>query len=95
MKLDNSWLMLVALVGTFAIVGWMLDHPVPDKNAQLVLAIVMFPLGFFFGSSINKNRSPDTIQQTTTTTTGDVLDPSLVALNQAAKDAAAVLKGDS
>jgi len=55
MELKNSLLMLIATIGTFALLYLLMFFSVPQDNAQILLAIVGPTLGFFFGSSVNKN----------------------------------------
>jgi len=54
--IPNDKLMAGATIGTFLLLIVLIFAPLPDKNAQIFQAIVMLMLGFFFGSSINKNR---------------------------------------
>ena len=42
----------------FAILIMLIFYPIPDKNAQIFLAIAGFVMGFYFGSSTNKQRPP-------------------------------------
>jgi len=58
MEVKNSWLMLIATVGTFILLALLLFFPLPDKNAQTFLALASFIMGFYFGSSVNKQRPP-------------------------------------
>jgi hypothetical protein len=51
--------MLIATVSTFIILSLMLFFPIPADNAQILLAIIGPTLGFFFGSSVNKQRPPE------------------------------------
>lgn len=56
MKIDNSFLMLVATVFTFAILVLMIFKQIPTENKEIVLAFGSFVMGFFFGSSATKQR---------------------------------------
>jgi len=68
-EVKNSLLMLIATLGVLILLGLLMFVNVPKDNAQILLAIVGPVLGFYFGSSVNKVRPPDNIQQTTTTST--------------------------
>ena len=56
MEFKNSWLMALATVGTFLLLYCLMFFNVPKDNAQILLAIVGPTLGFYFGSSVNKQR---------------------------------------
>ncbi len=81
----NSHLMLIATLGAFILLGLLLFYPIPDKNAQIFLAIATLALGFYFGSSANKQPTPlPTVPDLATT------------INQAIADVAiAQTKGDT
>jgi hypothetical protein len=55
MEFKNGWLMLVATIGTFILLVLLIFNPLPEKNAQIFLAISTFVLGFYFGSSVGKS----------------------------------------
>lgn len=59
MQLDKSILLMVATVGTLALLGLMMFFPIPKDNAQIFLAVATFLLGYFFGSAINRTASPN------------------------------------
>lgn len=56
MKIENSFLMLIATVFTFMILILMIFKQVPTGNKEIVLAFGSFVMGFFFGSSATKQR---------------------------------------
>jgi len=58
MEFKNSLLMLIATVGTFILVYLLMFVEVPKDNASVLLAITGPALGFYFGSSVNKQRPP-------------------------------------
>ena len=57
--IKNSQLMMLATVCTFLLLGMLMFFPIPDKNAQIFMAVSGIALGFYFGSSVNKNRPPE------------------------------------
>lgn len=74
MEFKNSQLMFVATASTFILLVLLLFFPIPDANAQIFLAVSSFVLGFFFGSSTNKQRPAEppqggTIDETLNRTT--------------------------
>ena len=91
MSKNNHQLMLIATVGTFALLAGLMFFPLPDKNAQTFLALASFVMGFYFGSSVNK------IPQSTPPPQGESPDPNdvatLAALQAAVSQAAGTLKG--
>lgn len=64
-EVKNSLLMLIATLGVLILLGFLMFVNVPKDNAQILLAIVGPLLGFYFGSSVNKQPVPDTISQAT------------------------------
>ena len=72
-EVKNSLLMLIATLGVLILLGFLMFVNVPKDNAQILLAIVGPLLGFYFGSSVNKQPVPTASVTTTTATTGPVL----------------------
>lgn len=58
MEIKNSLLMLIATIGTFILIYLLMFVPIPPDNGQILMAISGLALGFFFGSSVNKQRPP-------------------------------------
>lgn len=54
--MQNATLLFIATLGSFILLGLLIFFPLPDKNAQTFLALASFVMGFYFGSSVNKQR---------------------------------------
>ena len=52
--------MLMATALSFGLLYMLMFKEVPDKNIQLFIFLAGSLCGFFFGSSINKQKTPDT-----------------------------------
>lgn len=61
--IKNSILMLIATIGTFCLLFLLMFFAVPKDNTTILLAVIGPVLGFFFGSSINKQRPPEPKQE--------------------------------
>lgn len=59
MEIKNSLLMAIATIGTFILLYLLMFVAVPKDNSTVILAIVGPTLGFYFGSSVNKQRPPE------------------------------------
>ena len=68
----NAWLMLVATLGTFAILVLLIFFPVQETNKMIILAIAGPTLGFFFGATLKQPVPPGTVTSTTTDNTKGV-----------------------
>lgn len=69
--MKSGLLMIIATVGTFILLYLLMFVNVPKDNAQILLAIVGPTLGFYFGSSVNKNQNTSAITPPTTPSTTD------------------------
>jgi len=56
MKIDNSLIMAGATLAAFILLALLIFFPVPVSNKEMLIAFGGVILGFFFGSSMNKNR---------------------------------------
>ena len=54
----NAWLMGIATVASFVLLGLLLFFPIPDKNVQVFIFLAGLVCGFFFGASI---KQPSTL----------------------------------
>ena len=62
-EIKNSWLMGGASLLAFGLLYLLAFKEIPDKNIQLFIFLAGNLCGFFFGSSINKPRTPTTGSQ--------------------------------
>ncbi len=58
--MNDKILMGIATVMSFGLLYALLFIQIPDKNVQIFVFLAGIVCGFFFGSSINKTRPPDT-----------------------------------
>ena len=54
--MKNDTLMLIATLAAFGLLYFLLFVPLPDKNVQVFVFLAGSVTGFFFGSSLNKQR---------------------------------------
>lgn len=58
MEIKNSLLMAIATIGTLLLLYLLIFYEVPKENTTIILALTGPMLGFYFGSSVNKQRPP-------------------------------------